>query len=152
MDLGSKNQKRKCTYIDQVKSSRRKFESKVRIRELSDCVLLKILKWLDVTSLFQFGKTCQRFHALVQDQSLWVNIDARAEPNTRTKIDFCWLNVTLKTKRLLLSAQKRSECILSWYTPITSPDMQNISVLALEHQSIRYVSTYDNAESCTKEN
>ncbi|KAF5307407.1 hypothetical protein FQR65_LT06921 [Abscondita terminalis] len=134
--------KRKCISPNQEEApiaTKLKIDTSVSILDLSDCILLEILKFLDATSLYLLGETCSRLSNLVQDQSLWIHIEARSEPNTFEKVGFCWKNAGPKTRSLKLSGNIRSKVLLSSKI-LDSNTLSSLTVLALEHQTIKYVS------------
>ncbi|KAK4877953.1 hypothetical protein RN001_010459 [Aquatica leii] len=136
----STNLKRKCSSPIQdqsTKASKQRTDTSIDILDLSDCILLEILKYLDATSLYHLGETCNRFGYLVQDQSLWMHIEGRSEPNTLDKIDFCWKNIGPKSRSLKLSGHRRSQVLLSSKI-LDSNKLSSLTILALEHQCIKY--------------
>lgn len=72
-------------------------------------------------------------------------MEARHKPNNINKIDYCWDNVHKKTKTILTAGESRSEVILSLDKLVFNSHLENLTILALENQCIKYVSVTSDA-------
>ncbi|XP_063391851.1 uncharacterized protein LOC134677346 [Cydia fagiglandana] len=86
----------------------------VQLLDLSDDVLLMILRYLTPRDLRALGYTCPRLGALILDRSLWQTVDGRAQPWGRARLRW-YLARALHagTRELLVSgyAREARECL-----------------------------------------
>ncbi|XP_060533887.1 uncharacterized protein LOC132706530 isoform X2 [Cylas formicarius] len=111
-------------------------ESSCWLLLLSDCVMLKILSYLDATSLFLLNKTCTYFENIVKDKQLWKYVDTTHEPNTDEKVQYCCDRLHKDTTHLFLKAHSRQTGVVIPRFFKQLPYLKNLTVLSLENQQI----------------
>lgn len=81
-----------------------------------------------------YFRTCRYFHYFITDPIFWRYIDARRNPNTSEKVQYCSDRIHEKTTHVLLRAKDKT-CGLVPYNFFTFINpFKNIKVLALENQ------------------
>ncbi|KAJ8976594.1 hypothetical protein NQ317_005784 [Molorchus minor] len=103
--------------------------------ELPECVLSILFSYLDTNSLYCLSGIHPYFQFIIESSpNLWKYIDARPEPNTDEKLNFCTNRIHEKTTHVLFRGRDR-KCgqVPPKFLGIINP-FQNIRVLALENQ------------------
>ncbi|XP_074041955.1 uncharacterized protein isoform X2 [Leptinotarsa decemlineata] len=111
-------------------------EGPCKILELPHYVLTTLFSYVDSTSLYHLSQTCNYLRDIIEDPSFWRYIDAREEPNTLEKIQYCTNRVHERTTHLLLRGNLNLFGFpIAFFEQIKS--FGNITVLALENVKLQ---------------
>ncbi|PZC73802.1 hypothetical protein B5X24_HaOG208777 [Helicoverpa armigera] len=90
------------------------YKGLVQLLDLSDDVLLYILKYCSPMDLKALGYTCPRLGALICDRTLWTRVDARTVPVGQMRLHWFLKHcLSAATTELLLTgyANRHSRCL-----------------------------------------
>ncbi|XP_057653482.1 uncharacterized protein LOC130892240 [Diorhabda carinulata] len=107
-----------------------------KLLELPHDVLNILFSYLDATSLYHLSRTCNYLKEFVLDPLFWKYIDARDEPNSLHKIEYCTQRLHKKTAHFFLRGNLTVSDLPVNFFKITK-SFENIRILALENVKIR---------------
>ncbi|CAG9861193.1 unnamed protein product [Phyllotreta striolata] len=114
------------------------YDGPCKLLELPHYVMRILFSYLDATSLYHLSGTCNYLKEFILDPTFWKRIDAREDPNTCDKIEYCTSRIHSRTTHLFLRGNLSYIDLPSNFFSFINP-FDNIKVLALENVKLKGV-------------